>query len=87
MEGMTSNIEVEATGLLHLARLGIVSVFCHSLGKLPLGHPTISCSLLVVYVGVGVVSASAGVVFGVDSEVVATLGASPQIYHVFRLTI
>ena len=85
MEGMTSKVEVEATGLLHLARLGIVSVFCHSLGKLPLGHPTICCSLFVV--DVCVVSAGGSVVFGVDVEVVATLGAFPQIYDIFRLTV
>ena len=85
MEGMTCKVEVEATGLLHLARLGIVSMFSHPLGKLPLGHPTICCSLLVV--DVCVVSAGDGVVLGVDGEVVATLGASPQVDHVFRLAV
>ena len=85
MEGMTSKVEVEATGFLHLARLGIVSMFCHPLSKLPLGHPTVCCSLLVD--DVCVVSAGDGVVLGVDGEVVATLGASPQVDHVFRLAV
>ena len=85
MEGMTSKVEVEATGFLHLARLGIVSMFCHPFGKLPLCHPTVCCSLFVV--DVCVLSAGDGVVLGVDGEVVATLAGSPQVDHVLRLAV
>ena len=80
---MAREIEMEATGFLHLARLGIVPMLSHPLSKLPPCHPTICGSLLVV----DVVVLSDSVVLGVDSEVVATFGASPQVDHVFRFAV
>ena len=80
---MAREIEMEATGFLQLARLGIVPMLCHSLSKLPSCHPTICGSLLVV----DVVVLSDSVVLGVDSEVVAAFGASPEVDHVFRFAV
>ena len=44
---MAREIEMEATGFLHLARLGIVPMLSHPLSKLPPCHLTICGSLLV----------------------------------------
>ena len=82
---MAREVEMEATGFLHLARLGIVSMLCHPLSKLPPCHPTICGSLLVVDVVEVLLSDS--VVLGVDSEIVATFGASPQVDHVLRFAV
>ena len=80
---MAREVEIEATGFLHLGKLGIVPMLCHPLSKLPPCHPTICGSLLVV----DVVVLSDSVVLGVDSEIVATFGASPQVDHVLRFAV